>query len=162
MVPLNHLHAGASKFSVVMPPSEGDKLERQLLEHYKGERPPCSHFVRHMSVWVPVEGLERWAITYVSVEQQPGQLLITAPGLTSRAKTPAGTSLMQSTTATAPAPRASTATVTASSLAASLPLSYGQRLLLESRSGARPEYRAAHRSFIGGLAGLLLRVILAT
>jgi hypothetical protein len=32
-----------------------------------------------MSVWVPVKVLERWAITYVGVEQQLGQLLITAP-----------------------------------------------------------------------------------
>jgi hypothetical protein len=77
---LNYLHAGAPKFWVVVPPSERDRLERWLLEHYTGERPPCSQFVRHMSVWVPVEVLERWAITYVGVEQQPGELVVTALG----------------------------------------------------------------------------------
>ncbi len=33
-----------------------------------------------MSVWVPVEVLEHWAITYVGVEQRPGELVVTALG----------------------------------------------------------------------------------
>jgi hypothetical protein len=39
---LNYLHAGASKFWVVVPPSERNRLERRLLEHYTGKRRPCS------------------------------------------------------------------------------------------------------------------------
>ncbi len=77
---LNYLHAGASKFWVVVPPSERDRLERRLLEHYTDARPPCSQFVRHMSVWVPVEVLQRWDIACIGVEQRPGELLVTAPG----------------------------------------------------------------------------------
>jgi hypothetical protein len=76
---LNYLHAGASKFWVVVPPSERDRLERRLLEHYDGARPPCSQFVRHMSVWVPVEVLERWGIAHVGIKQRPGDLFVMAP-----------------------------------------------------------------------------------
>jgi hypothetical protein len=77
---LNYLHAGALKFWVVVPPSERDRLVRRLLEHYEGARPPCSQFVRHMSVWVPVEVLERWDIAHVGVEQRPSDLFVTASG----------------------------------------------------------------------------------
>jgi hypothetical protein len=77
---LEYLHAGASKFWVVVPPSEQQQLERRLLEHYDGRHPPCSQFVRHMSVWVPVEALDRWGIRYVGVEQRRGELVVIAPG----------------------------------------------------------------------------------
>jgi jumonji domain-containing protein 2 len=63
-----------------VPPSERDQLERRLLEHNKGARPPCSQFVRHMSAWVLVEVLEWWDIAYIGVEQRPGELVVTAPG----------------------------------------------------------------------------------
>jgi hypothetical protein len=77
---LEYLHAGAPKFWVVVPPSEQQQLERRLLEHNEGRHPPCSQFVRHMSVWVPVEALEHWGIRYVGVEQRCGELVVVAPG----------------------------------------------------------------------------------
>ncbi len=83
---LNYLHMGASKFWVVVHPYDRERLKRRLRDSYrpKSHNDPnpraCSQFVRHMSVWVPVETLDRWDIRYTALEQLPGDLVVTAPG----------------------------------------------------------------------------------
>ncbi len=79
---LNYLHAGAPKFWVVIHPHDAERLEKRLLDAHYAPPPgdACSQFVRHMSAWVPVELLDHWDLRYTTVEQQPGDLVVTAPG----------------------------------------------------------------------------------
>ncbi len=78
---LNYLHAGAPKFWVVIHPHDAERLEKRLLDqHYAKPSDPCSQFVRHMSAWVPVALLDLWDLRYTTVEQRPGDLVVTAPG----------------------------------------------------------------------------------
>jgi hypothetical protein len=83
---LNYHHRSASKFWVMVAPSSAAHLEA-CLATYAGEVlgpqhevPQCSQFVRHMSVWVGLEALNKWGVAYELAEQRPGDLVITAPG----------------------------------------------------------------------------------
>ncbi len=79
---LNFLHAGAPKYWVVVDPRDAERLERRICESCR--RPPpqrlCRQFVRHLSLWVPVEVLTQWDIRYTALKQEAGELVVTAPG----------------------------------------------------------------------------------
>jgi hypothetical protein len=83
---LNYHHRGASKFWVIVAPSSAALVESCLATYIpemwgpKQQVPCCSQFVRHMSVWVALETLNEWGISYEVVEQRPGDLIITVPG----------------------------------------------------------------------------------
>lgn len=82
---LNYLHIGAPKNWVVVKPTDREQLEDHLRRYYQLKfgpfwtRPRCSQFVRHLSLWVPPALLKNWGVQYTMVEQQPGDLVITAP-----------------------------------------------------------------------------------
>jgi hypothetical protein len=82
---LNYLHRGAPKYWVIVAPHERKHLEKCLWGYMSNrwglgwERPRCSQFVRHLSVWVSLGALKSWDIDYELVKQQPGELMVTAP-----------------------------------------------------------------------------------
>jgi hypothetical protein len=79
---LNFLHAGAPKYWVVVDPRDAERLERRICES-RCLPPPqqlCRQFVRHQSLWVPVEVLNLWDIRYTALEQKVGELVVTASG----------------------------------------------------------------------------------
>jgi hypothetical protein len=88
---LNYLHKGAEKYWVVVHPHDSDRLERRLLAESSGgsgggggddagSADRCSQFLRHKSVWVPLDVLDLWDIRYTTVVQKKGDLVVTAPG----------------------------------------------------------------------------------
>jgi hypothetical protein len=79
---LNYLHAGAHKYWFVIDPRNAQRLERRICEsrHLPSPQQQCSLFVRHQSLWVPVEVLTLWDIRYTMLQQKAGKLVITAPG----------------------------------------------------------------------------------
>ncbi len=91
---LNYLHKGAPKYWVIVHPHDSERLERRLRAKSgsssgnsgsgggaaPGSAEICSQFLRHASVWVPLDVLDLWDIRYTTVEQRPGELVVTAPG----------------------------------------------------------------------------------
>jgi hypothetical protein len=63
---LNYLHKGAEKYWVVVHPHDSERLERRLLAECSGSgggaapsvAENCSQFLRHESVWVPLDVLD--------------------------------------------------------------------------------------------------------
>jgi hypothetical protein len=79
---LNCLHASAPKYWVVVDLCDAKRLERRICESHRLPPPQqlCSRFVRHQSLWVPVEVLALWDICYTTLQQKVGELVIAAPG----------------------------------------------------------------------------------
>ena len=83
---LNHLHRGAAKRWIVVAPDDRDRFEAHMRAYHgalwegRCGDPSCSQFVRHLSLWTPVQTLERWGIRHTRIKQRPGQLVVTAPG----------------------------------------------------------------------------------
>ncbi len=83
----NYLYRGASKFWVVVAPALAPRLEyhlkRAILERWSAAWKAdmgCAQFIRHAVLWVSLGVLEAWGVAYSVVEQQAGDLMVTAPG----------------------------------------------------------------------------------
>jgi hypothetical protein len=63
-------------------PRDAERLEWHICKSRRLPPPQqlCRQFVRHQSLWVPVEVLTMWDIRYTTLQQKAGQLVITAPG----------------------------------------------------------------------------------
>ena len=83
---LNYLHAGAPKAWVVIKPEHRTRLEEHA-RRYHGvvnedfmANELCGQFLRHLALWIPLETLRKWNVSYTTLLQQPGDLIVTAPG----------------------------------------------------------------------------------
>lgn len=72
---VNILYEGR-KIWIIVPPRAREQLEQRLLESNPGAR-PCSQFVRHLNVFVPVSTLEAWGIEFFVIDQRAGDAIIT-------------------------------------------------------------------------------------
>ncbi len=78
---LNYLHASVRKYWVVVDLRDAKRLEWRICGSC-GLPPPsqqCCQFVRHQSLWVPVEVLDLWDIRYTTLQHNAGKLVVTVP-----------------------------------------------------------------------------------
>jgi hypothetical protein len=72
---MDYLHRGSLCYWVVIPPSARRLLESHLrrvqLDMYTGNftGAPCSQFVHHLQLWVPLQMLRRWRVTFTLMRQ---------------------------------------------------------------------------------------------
>jgi hypothetical protein len=83
---MDYLHRGSPCYWVVILRSAQRLLESHLrrvwLDMYTGDftSAPCSQFVHHQQLWVPLQKLRRWCITFTVVRQEPGDVMVFMPG----------------------------------------------------------------------------------
>ncbi len=83
---MDYLYRGSPCYWVVIPPSAQRLLESHLrrVRHdmYTGDftGAPCSQFVHHLQMWVPLQKLLCWRVTFTVVRQVPGDVMVFMPG----------------------------------------------------------------------------------
>jgi hypothetical protein len=83
---MDYQHRCSPCYWVVIPPSARRLLESYLrcvqLDMYIGDfiGAPCSQFVHHLQLWVPLQKLRRLRVTFTVVYQEPGDVIVFMPG----------------------------------------------------------------------------------